>query len=94
VTIFNWRLLLAQTHTVQSPRDDPEAVELISSTRHFPIIERGKGQPKAVRNPGLDHPAIWRGVEAGGTDTDLSFKIEGNGVMPKDDRGRPSTLPG
>ncbi|GFZ44359.1 hypothetical protein JCM24511_02081 [Saitozyma sp. JCM 24511] len=93
-TIFNWRLLLAQTHTVQSPRDDEEAVEPISSTRLFPIIERGKRPPTNVGNPGLEHRAMWRGVEAGGTDSGSFFKIEGNGVMPKDDRGRPSTLPG
>lgn len=36
---------------------------------------------------------MWRGAEAGGGDTG-ELVVEGNAVMPKDDRARPTTLPG
>jgi hypothetical protein len=92
--VFSWRLLFVQTHAIQSPRDDPVTIEPISSTRYFSIIEHGRRPPKGVRHPGSEHQALWRGVEAGGTDKDSFHKIEGNGPLPKYDSGRPSTLPG
>lgn len=36
---------------------------------------------------------MYRGTEAGGEDVG-EFMIEGHAVMPKDDRARPTTLPG
>lgn len=91
-TIFSWRLLLKQTHQIRSPRDDPDTKPIIES-RLFEIIEHGRTPPRDARNPGTEYPAFWRGTEAGGS-SEGECKIEGNAFMPKDDRGRPTTLPG
>lgn len=92
VTIFYARLLIKQTHTIRSYRDDPD-VEPVTSTRSFPTIEHGMRPPQGVKFPGKSEPAIWRGTAAGGHHTG-ELKLEGNARMPKDDRGRPTTLPG
>ncbi len=65
----------------------------LSTSKYFTTIERGKRPPKGVINPGVEYPAMYRGTEAGGEDVG-EFMIEGHAVMPKDDRARPTTLPG
>ena len=92
VTIFYARLLTKQSHTVRSSRDDPTA-EPITSSRSFPTIEHGVRPAQGVKFPGKSAVALWRGPEAGGKDTG-DLKLEGHARMPKDDRGRPTTLPG
>jgi hypothetical protein len=84
---------MKQTHTVSSPRDDPATTKPIETSRFFTAIDRGSKPPKGVVCPGLEYPAMWRGAEAGGEDVG-EFVVEGNAVMPKDDRARPTTLPG
>ena len=92
VTIFYARLLTKQTHKVRSSRDDPSA-EAVTSSRSFPTIEHGTRPAQGVKYPGKSALALWRGTAAGGKD-DGELKLEGNARMPKDDRGRPTTLPG
>lgn len=79
---------------MRSPRDDAVSVpEASKFSRSFVIYEQGTRPPTSVKAPGKGVPALWRGVDAGGKDTE-EMRLEGNAWMPKDDRARPSTLPG
>lgn len=92
-TIFYFRVSLAQTHAISSPRDDPNTTEPIVSTRNFLIAEQGRRPPPENPYPRRDWPALWRGVEAGGKDEgDLDLELRGR--LPNDDQGRPSTVAG
>jgi len=93
VTIFCFRVILSQTHSITSPRDVPAEAKPITSTRHFTIIEKGKRPPPEHQHPSKDVPAIWRGVDAGGKDSS-DLKLDITGRAPNDDDGRPTTLPG
>lgn len=99
-TIFSFSLLLAQTTTLVSPRDDPNTATPLKSTRHFTIIERGTRPPKDCRFPTKDYKALWRGIGvpgSGARDGDLNGGVWGvhdKGRLPLDEVARPSTLPG
>ncbi|TXT16037.1 hypothetical protein VHUM_00540 [Vanrija humicola] len=89
-TIYYARLLLNQTATITSPRDDPAtAVPIVSSTP-FVIWDKGHRPPKAT--PTRDTSAFYRGRSAQGSDAG-GLVLSGVGRIPNDEAGRPSTLP-
>lgn len=94
-TIFQIRVSLIQTILLRSPRDaGPHAKEkeLLIPTHHV-LAEAGKRPPSNEQHPGKNRAAIWRGVEAGGTDDD-EWNWEERGRMPNDRKMRPSTIEG
>lgn len=58
----------------------------------FQILSYGKGVPSASRPDSKTH-AIWRGVDASGQDRE-ELVIDGQGTLPNDYEGRPTTLDG
>ena len=92
-SVYCFRLSLVQTNSITSPRDDPATTEPVESKRTFLIAEQGRRPPTDNPHPKKDWPALWRGIEAGGKDTqDLEIDVKGR--LPNDDSGRPSTLTG
>ena len=92
-TIFSVHLLLTQTTSILSPRDDPASAQPVVTKRSFPLASEGKSLPGEYNYPSRNWPALWRGTEAGGTSTgDLTVHMRGK--LPTDDRGRPSTMKG
>jgi hypothetical protein len=65
-TVFAVRVLLAQTHSITSPRD-PDSQKL-TGTKHFVILEQGKRPPAGHLHPDKHYIALWRGPGAGGKD--------------------------
>jgi hypothetical protein len=102
-TIFAARLLLAQSHTIISPRDEEGDSNKIASTRHFTIAEAGKRPPPGHAHPDHHYPALWRGAavpsgkdkpgkEKPPSSGDLLIDVKGR--LPSDIVARPSSLPG
>ncbi|KAL1405312.1 hypothetical protein Q8F55_008939 [Vanrija albida] len=96
-TVFAVRVLLAQTHSITSPRD-PDAQKL-TGTKHFVILEQGKRPPAGHLHPDKHYVALWRGQAAGGKDkadgeSGGEIKIDTKARLPNDNVSRPSTLPG
>lgn len=89
-TIYYIRIVLTQTTSIRSPRDDPATTEPILSTIPFVVWEKGVRPPRQLAR---DSPALWRGTECGGEDTG-SLQVTGMGRLPNDETGRPSTLEG
>ncbi|ORY31277.1 hypothetical protein BCR39DRAFT_527254 [Naematelia encephala] len=92
VTIFCFRIQLAQTTTIVSPRDTADEAKPVTHTRHFVVLQEGQRPPRGHMHPAGNWPALWKGKDAGGSDDD-EFKVDAKGRLPDDDDGRPSTLP-
>lgn len=90
-TIYYIRVFLEQRTDMISPRDDPDTAEPIVNKTNFVIWEKGIRPPPS--RPTRDTPALWRGTEAQGHDTD-GLTVSGVGRLPNDETGRPSTLDG
>jgi hypothetical protein len=88
-TIYYVRTVLEQRAATTSPRD-PEGSKPIVSMTPFAVWEKGVRPPKV---PTRSSPAVWRGRQAGGSDTG-TLQVSGIGRLPNDETGRPSTLPG
>jgi hypothetical protein len=93
LTIFFTTLSLVQVTTIHSPRDQPGTADAITHRRVFPVLEQGQPVSRAIVNPGPEHPAMWRGVEAQGKDH-REETLVGTGSLPIDSIGRPTTLEG
>lgn len=89
-TIYYVRVVLNQTTSIRSPREDPDTSRPIVATTPFVVFERGVRPPRGLAH---ETPALWRGEAAGGTDTG-GLHIHGVGRLPNDETGRPSTLEG
>lgn len=88
-TIYAFRLILAQTVSLYSPRDPPET-EPTCTTRHFSVIDHGQIPPKGAEGRGI--PALWRGTEAGGGEFE-EMALTMFGRLPDDEKCRPTSLP-
>ena len=88
VTVFYVRASLIQNVEITSPRDG----KVVKAERQFPIFSSGAELPMMQR-PGRDCRAIWRGKGAGGTD-ESELALDGQGRLPNDYEGRPTTLEG
>lgn len=84
------RLLLNQTASITSPRDDPDTATPIVQSTPFVVWDKGMRPPKAT--PTRDTPAFYRGSKAQGNDNG-GVVLSGVGRIPNDEAGRPSTLP-
>lgn len=104
MTIFHYRVALHQTIQLYSPRDKPKDEDLLpgsgdrrepsaTRTRIFSLIEAGEPVPGGLAHPKSNTPALWRGTEAKGHDTE-PLTLVGKGRLPTDRSGRPSTIPG
>ena len=89
VTVFYVAIALCQTANVTSPRDGVKTV----NERVFPIGSHGQRPSRLTLRPDHTHQAIWRGKEASGEDRE-ELAVDGEGRLPNDYEGRPSTLQG
>ncbi|ORY26977.1 hypothetical protein BCR39DRAFT_539659 [Naematelia encephala] len=87
-TIYHIRIGLAQKARITSPRDDPATTKPIVIERFFPILAHGDTPPPG-RSTGERMAPIWKHGEGG---DELIFN--GQGRLPDDTLGRPSTLEG
>ncbi|ORX40882.1 hypothetical protein BD324DRAFT_612440 [Kockovaella imperatae] len=88
-TIYHVRVSLHQKAEITSPRDGAE----VTVERLFPITAEGVPPDLKRKVQKADQPAIWRGVQAGGQD-DWELRLDGQGRLPNDYHGRPTTLEG
>jgi hypothetical protein len=77
-----------QSTEVTSPRDG----KVVKVERQFPIFSSGTELPMKQR-PGKECSAIWRGRDADGED-EAELALDGQGRLPNDYEGRPTTLEG
>jgi len=87
-TIFYIRASLVQHTEVTSPRDGKK----VKVIKEFPVFSGGSGVPKVMR-PSTQVDALWRGTGAGGSD-EAELALKGQGRLPNDYEGRPTTLEG
>lgn len=87
-TVFHVKGSLIQNTVITSPRDGAKA----QIDKEFTIVSYGPGMPQE-RNPGTNVDAIWRGKDAGGEDEN-ELALDGQGRLPNDYEGRPTTLEG
>jgi hypothetical protein len=88
-TLFAIRVKLEETATITPPSTGRPTV----TKQSFTIIEQGTIPQPLSSQPQPDFPALWRGVQAGGSDRG-NFVTDLIGRLPVCEYSLPSTLPG
>jgi len=88
-TLFAIRVRLEETATITPPSTGRTTV----TKELFTIIEQGTIPQPLSSHPPADFPALWRGIQAGGSDHG-DFVTDLIGKLPVCEFSLPSTLPG
>ena len=88
-TVYYVNVSLLQRADITSPRDGAKR----TIERTFLITSDGTAPDPNVKVAKKDQPVIWRGKETGGDD-DWELVLDGQGKLPNDYHGRPTTLQG
>jgi hypothetical protein len=88
-TLFAIRAKLIATTTITPPSTGKSTV----TKESFDILEHGLIPQPLSAHPQTDSPALWRGIQAGGSDCG-DFAADLSGKLPVCENLHPTTLPG